>query len=280
MKRGIRRHACLASFVVILFAALAVADEGVATGKLTLGGKTAALMHAYALAQPDTFDKTKENVLIVLSGIAVPKDSLWDDFPGLKLAGAGQLHAILVVLNADRSVKSASILHNAFPDTDGFYGLPQPKVELKTFDGNRVVGTLSSGKGVQLEKKDFDFSATFSAQILHRPAPTATGAAAAQTAPGKVVLAFLRALSAGDKARMRQLMSADYGKPLDGPQGQNIVNQWKASRGKAPITEIGAVEIHGKTASVVMVDKANPENPPKFTLALEGGEWKIDSTLM
>jgi hypothetical protein len=279
MKRGISRHACLSSFVFILFAAVAVADEGVATGKLTLGGKTAALTHAYAVAQPDTFDKTKENVLILLSDVAVPNDSLWDDFPGLKLAGAGQLHAILVVLNADRSVKSASILHNAFPDTDSFYGLPQPKVELKTFDGKHVAGTLSSGKGVQLEKKNFDFSATFSAPILHRPAPTATGAAAAQTAPGKVVLAFLKALSAGDKARMRKLMTAEYGKPLDGPQGQNIVNSWKANR-NVPITEISAVEIHGQTASVVMVDKANPENPPKFTLALEGGEWKIDSTMM
>ena len=68
----------------------------------------------------------------------------------------------------------ASILHNAFAATDSFYGLQQPKVELKTFDGKRVVGTFSSGKGVQLDKKDFDFSATFSAPILHRPAPTAT----------------------------------------------------------------------------------------------------------
>ena len=279
MNREISRYACLASFAFILVAAVAVADDSTATGKLTLGGKAAALTHVYALAQPDTFDKTKENVLIVLSDVAVPDDSLWDDFPGLKLAGAGKLHAILVVLNADRSVKSASILHSAFPDTDGFYGLPEPKVELKTFDGKRVAGTLSSGKGVQLQKKDFDFSATFSAPILHRPAPTATGPAGAQTAPGKVVLAFLKALSAGDKARMRQLMSADYGKPLDGPQGPSIVKAWKASRGNAP-TEIGTVEIHGQTASVVMVDKANPENPPKFTLTLEGGEWKIDSAMM
>jgi len=273
------RIACLSAFVFGLFAGIAAAEDGVASGKLALGGKTAALTHVYAIAQPDTFDKTKENVLIVLSDAAVPNDSLWDDFPGLKLAAAGQLHAILVVLNADRSVKSASILHNAFPDTDSFYGLPFPNVELKTFDGKHVAGTLSSGKGVQLEKKNFDFSATFNAPVLHRPAPTATGAAAAQTAPAKVVLAFLKALSAGDKTRMRKLLTADYGKPLDGPQGQNIVNAWKASRSK-PITEVGTVEIHGQTASVVMVDKEHPENPPKFTLALEGGEWKIDSTLM
>jgi len=276
MKRGVTRYACLSGLVFLLLAVAASGDDGVASGKFTLGGKAVALTHAYAVARPDTFDKSQENVLIVLSDAPIPNDSLWDDFPGLKLAAAGQLHAILVVLNADRSVKSAAILHNAFPDSDSFYGLPTPNVELKTFDGKHVDGKLSSGKPEQLMNKSFDFSATFSAAIQHRPAPTATGAAAgAQTAPGKVVLAFLKAFSAGDKARLRKLLTAEYGKPLDGPKSNDMLKAWRASRPDMGSKEIATVEIHGNTAMVAMTDEAT-----KFTLTLEAGEWKIDSAMM
>jgi len=276
MKRGVIRSACLSGFVVLLLAAAAVADDGVATGKFTLGGKSVALTHAYAVAQPDSFDKSRENVLVVLSDAPIPNDSLWDDFHGIKLAATGQLHAILVVLNADRTIKSAAILHNAFPDSDSFYGLPTPNVELKTFDGKHVNGKLSSGKPEQLMNKSFEFAATFSAPIQHRPAPTATGAAAgAQTAPGKVVLAFLKAFAAGDQARMRKLLTAEYGKPLDGPKGKDIVKAWREGRPDMARQEIATVEIHGNTAIVSMADNAT-----KFTLTLEGGEWKIDSAMM
>lgn len=280
MKNGFIRYACLPVLAFVLAAAAAGADDGVARGKLTLGGTPAALTHAYALARPDNLHKPAENVLIVLSDAPIPNDALWDDFPGLKLAAAGKLHAILVVLNADRSVKSASILHYAFAASDSFYGLPQPKAEIRTFDGKTVEGTLSSGRPTQLMNRNFDFAATFRAPILRRPLPTASGAAGAQTAPAKVVLAFLQALAAGDKARMRKLLTADYGKPLDGPQGADIVRAWRESRGNAPIAVINTVEIHGNTATVVLIDKTAPDNPPKFTLTLEGGEWKIDSAMM
>ena len=39
--------------------------------------------------------------------------------------------------------------------------------------------------------------------------------------------------------------------------------------------EIATVEIHGNNAMVAMTDEAT-----KFTLTLEGGEWKIDSAMM
>ena len=114
MRRGFTRYSCISTFLFLAVALAAAADDGVANGKFTLGGKTVALTHAYAVAQPDTFDASRENVLVILSDTAIPGDSLWEDFPGLKLAAAGQLHAIQVILNADRSVKMASILDNAF----------------------------------------------------------------------------------------------------------------------------------------------------------------------
>ena len=269
----------------ILLLALAVplqaaGEQGTATGKLTLGGKTTPLTHAYALARPDTFDKTKENVLIVLSDAAIPDDALWEDFPGLKLAAAGRLHAVEVELRFDKSVKSAGVLHEVFVESQSFQGMANPEFHAKTFDAKTVEGTLSSGKPQELMKKQFEFNAAFRAPILHRPAPTATGAAAAQTAPAKVVLAFLNAAGAGDKPAIKKLLTAEYGKPLDGPQGKDVLTLWKTHCPDPATTEIGTVDIRGTSAEVVLVEKKGGGLAAKFTLVLKDGQWKIDGAMM
>ena len=259
----------------------AAGEQGTATGTLTLGSATTHLTHAYALARPDTFDKTKENVLVVLSDAAIPDDVLWEDFPGLKLAAAGKLHAVQVELKADRSVKSAAIFDAAFVDSQSFQGIADPVFQVSTFDGRTVEGKLSSGAPQELVNKKFAFTAAFHAPVLHRPAPTATGVAAAQKAPAKVVLAFLQAAAAGDKAAIRKALTAEYGKPLDGPRGKDILAAWKTSRPDPARTEISTVDIRGAEAEVVMVDKSRRGDlAAKFTLALEGGVWRIDSAMM
>ena len=87
------RRTAFSVFAILLFAAKMFGEEGTASGKLTVGGKTTPLTHAYALARTDTFDKTKERVLVILSDVTIPEDTLWDQFPGLKMAMAGKLHA-------------------------------------------------------------------------------------------------------------------------------------------------------------------------------------------
>ncbi len=258
----------------------AAGEQGTATGTLTLSSATTQLTHAYALARPDTFDKTKENVLVVLSDAAIPDDALWEDFPGLKLAAAGKLHAIQVELNADRSVKSAAILHEVFADSQSFQGIEAPAFQVATFDGKTVEGKLFSKAPQALAGKNFEFTATFRAPVMHRPAPTATGAAAAQTAPAKVVLAFLRAAGAGDKAAIRKLLTAEYGKPLGGPSGKDILAAWKTHRPNPATTEISKVDIRGAEAEVLVTDKSTGDMAAKFTLVLEGGGWRIDSAMM
>ena len=267
--------------LVFLVSLPAAGEQGTVTGTLTLGGSTALLTHAYALARPDSFDKTKENVLVVLADAAIPDEALWEDFPGLKLAAAGKLHAVQVELNADRSVKSAAILDATFVESQAFQGIAEPVFKAATFDGKTVEGKLSSGAPQELANKKFEFTATFRAPVLHRPAPTAAGASAAQTPPARVVLAFLRAAAAGDKAAIRKLLTAEYGKPLDGPNGKAILAAWKAHGLDPATTEISTVDIRGGEAEVVFVDKANGGGmAAKFTLALVGGEWRIDSAMM
>ena len=279
-----KRSISIGVFVILLAAiapSRAAAAEGTASGKLTLGDKTTPLTHAYALARPDAFDKTKENVLIVLSDVPIPEDSLWEDFPGLRMGAAGRLHAVEVELRSDKSVKAGGVVDASFVDSQGYYGMENPQVQLTTFDARTVEGKLFTAKPQDLMKKRFEFAATFRAPILHRPAPTASGASASETAPAKVVLAFLKAAAAGDKAAIRKLLTAEYGKPLDGPRGKDILNQWKTNHPDPATTEIGSVDIRGTSAEVVMVNKSKDGGmEAKFTLTLDGGQWRIDGAMM
>jgi hypothetical protein len=261
-------------------AAPAFADDGTASGKLTVGGKTTPLTHAYALARKDTFNPAKERIFIILSDVPVPAETLWDDFPGVKLAAAGQLHAVEVEVNADKSISSSAVVHGAFADSQSFQGTPAPAFAVKTFSATNVEGTFTSGKQDDPKATKIEYTATFHAPVLHRPAPTASGAAVAQTAPGKVVLAFVKAAAAGDKAALKKLMTADYSKPLDGPNSKAILAQWKANPVDPAKTPFGTASITGNAAEVVMVDKSTEAMTAKFNLVLVAGEWKIDGAMM
>lgn len=250
----------LLAALLLLFAAAALADDGTASGKLTVNGKTTPLTHAYALARTNT-------TMLILSDAVVPDETLWDDFPGLKPALAGKLHAVEVELNADSSVKAAGIAHEAFKDL-GYHGTSHPLLKLTKFDANAIEGSIS-GDG---------FSATFRAPLLHRPAPTASGAAGADTAPGKAVLAFLKVVGSGDKAAIRKLLSADYGKPLDGPNAKVILENWKANHPDPAKMTFTSVHITGNAAEVKMHEGDGTE--ATFNLVLEGGVWKIDGAMM
>jgi hypothetical protein len=257
-----------------------LAEEGTASGKLTVGGKTTPLTHAYALARKDTFHPAQERIFIILSDVPVPAETLWDDFPGVKLAGAGQLHAVEVEVSADKSISSSAVVHEAFADSQSFQGTPAPAFEAKTFSAGSVEGKLTSGKQNDPKAAKIEYTATFRAPVLHRPAPTATGAAVAQTAPGKTVLAFLKAAAAGDKAALRKLMTPDYGKPLDGPNGKAILDNWKANPLDPAKTPFGTAFITGNSAEIVMLDKSTGAMTAKFNLTLVAGEWKIEGAMM
>jgi hypothetical protein len=261
-------------------AAPLLGEEGTASGKLIVGGKTTPLTHAYALARKDTFHPAQERIFIILSDVPVPAETLWDDFPGVKLAAAGQLHAVEVEVSADKSISSSAVVHQAFADSQSFQGTPAPAFEAKTFSAATVEGKLTSNKQDDPKATKIEYTATFRAPILHRPAPTATGAAVAQTAPGKVVLAFLKAAAAGDKAALRKLMTADYGKPLDGPNGKAILDNWTANPLDPAKTPFGTAYITGNSAEVVMVDKSTGAMTAKFNLSLVAGEWKIEGAMM
>lgn len=268
--------ALLSPFFAAVPAAAAV-EEGTASGKLTVAGKTTPLTHAYARARQDPFDAKKERILVILSDVAIPEGEFLDDFPGLTMAAAGKLHAVEVELSADKSVSSGSLLHEAFTESDAFTGAGTHVYQAKTFDAKTVEGKLSLAKPEEFMKKKFEYSATFSAHVWRRPAPVATGAAAAQTAPGKAVLAFLKAARSGDKAGIKKLMTAEAGAGLDGPNSKQMLESMKTNLPDPATARIDAVDLIGNSAEISVVDK---KASSKFKLALDGGQWKVRGVMM
>jgi hypothetical protein len=261
-----------------LFAAGAGPDEGTATGQLVVGGKQTTLAHAYARAQPDPFDKTRERIVVVLSDTPLSPGEFLEQFPGLKPAAKGKAHVVSVELKADKSVVSGSVLHDAFAATDSFCGAGTHVFDAKTYDGKVVEGTLALEKAVEVGKTRLDYRATFRAPVWRRPAPTATGAAAAQTAPGKAALAFVKAATSGDKAATKKLMTpdAEAAKALDGPRAKDVLKMLARVNPRPAVAKVESVWVLGSGAEVTISGKGEDDATSRtLILALVGNDWLV-----
>src|SRR5450830_908709 len=103
MKSGVRVF--LAGFVlaagVAAVAPRAAAAEGKAEGKLTVAGKSTAVKYVYDSAGPGFFDKTKEDVTVIVSDVPLDAKALEDQFERSHMAGAGKLHAFEITIDAE-----------------------------------------------------------------------------------------------------------------------------------------------------------------------------------
>jgi hypothetical protein len=253
-------------------------EDGTAKGQLAVGGRTTPLAHAYARAQRDLFDKTKENVLVVLSDVPLPPEEFLEQFPGLRTAAKGKAHIVTAELNGDKSVGSGSILHEAFASTDAFCGSGTHVFQAKTFDGKAVEGKLGTQTPGEFQSKAFEYNATFRALIWRRPPPAATGAAAAQSAPGRAVLAFVKAVASGNKAAVKKLMTpdAEAAKALDGPDAMDVLQMLRSRNPKPAIAKVENVWILGNAAEVTISGKAEDEAASHtLIVALAGNEWRV-----
>jgi hypothetical protein len=268
------------AIATVLLSAVGVAlgdEAGTASGKLTVDGQTTPLTYAYARAGKSFFDPGKEDILIILSDVPIPEAALSDVFARHAMAVEGKLHAVEVSLNSEKQAVSGGLLHEAFSQTQGFVSVTgMHKFEAKTFDGKLVEGKLSMDKPDEFMKKTFQYSATFRAPVWHRPPPTASGAAAAQTAPGKAAIVFLKAAKAGKPADLKKILSAELSKQLDGPEGKNMLEGLKAMTPDPAIAQIESVDIQGNTAEVTVVEKSKDGSATStIKLALEGGQWRV-----
>ena len=81
--------------------AVSAGEHGAATGHMVVNGKTFALAHAYAFARPGRRDKTKVEIRVVLSDVAIADVDLDTPATLSALATSGRLHAIDLLVGDD-----------------------------------------------------------------------------------------------------------------------------------------------------------------------------------
>jgi hypothetical protein len=204
-------------FLVSLAALMAVpspagAQDGTASGRLTVNGEVFTLTHAYAAAHPGFFDKSKEDIRVLLSDIELTEEAQNDVFELTHLARDGKAHIIEVTIDAEQRPISGAIYvqpFNGMASVTGMHEFAPQSMERK-----RIAGRLSMDGPRTFMDVTYEYDATFSAAIP-RP-PTAEELAAALATPAaKTATAYVAAIVAGRAADVRALLTPGAAKAFD-----------------------------------------------------------------
>lgn len=266
-----------AGLAVSIAPPFAAQQAGTADGTYTVGGKTTKLTYAYATAKKGFFDEKKEDVLVILSDVALSQAALDDQFERMHMARDGKLHALELTINSDKQVTSGTLLHEAFAKFQGSVSATgMHQFDSKTFDGKTAAGKLSTSRPSDFQDIAFQYSSAFEAPIYRKPPPSMSGAAARDSAPAKAVLALYKAARAGDLAAVRKALTPESAKVLDGPQAKEAMEFLKATSPDPAAAEIESVDLKGDKAEVVVVVRSK-DGKESSTMNAErvGGQWKV-----
>lgn len=276
---SLRARSVLPVLTALGLAALpARAADGKAEGSITVNGKTTKLTHAYARAAKGFFDKTKEDVEVILTDVPLEPKALEDQFERIHMADAGKLHAFEITIDADGKPISTAFRHNGFKGPSPS-GLSSADVfTKKVFDGKAVDASYKSAKEHEFFGNTYSFDVSFKADITRAPKPvppSAAETAAAQKSPeAKAYAGYLKAVQKEDLASLKKLMASEMAKELDRPDAKDMLKMIKMM--SATDIQVLKVAEKGDTAELTVSGKQDG-NVSNGTVHMvkEGGAWKV-----
>jgi hypothetical protein len=278
MSARVRTTLAVFASLALLASPAARAADGKAEGTITVNGKTTKLAHAYARAVPGFFDKTKEDVEVILTDVALEGKALTDQFERIHMADAGKLHAFEITFGADGVPTSTAFRDNGFKKASPS-GLSTADVfTKKVFDGKTIEGGYKSAKPHEFFGDTYSFDVSFRADVFHAPKavpPTAAETAAAQKSPQAAVYAeYLKAVQKEDLAGLRKLFTKEQAKNLDSPDAKKMVGMVKML--SATDVKVLKVVEKGDAADLTVTGKqdGNAVNGVVH-MSKEGGAWKV-----
>jgi hypothetical protein len=260
--------------IVVAFAvpsALAAAD-GTAEGTLTLNGITIPLKYAYASAKPAFFDKSKEDIHILLSDVPLTDEQRADVFELIKLARTGKAHMIEVVLGADAHPISGSFFAQPFEGMVSATGMHV--FEQSAFEHKRIAGRLHTDGARTFQDVTYEYAATFSA-IIPRPPTAGEVAAALASPPGQAAAAYVTAILDNNLTAFLARLSEPAAAAYRGAGGQAAFASLRAETpadskvvGLTTPTETTAIATINGVRDGIVIETV-------VELALVEGGWKI-----
>lgn len=156
-----KNHALVLSLVALLGAASAAAQV---TGTMTCNGKKTTFTHAYAYLDKGHLDEGKDDVVVVLSDAPIEGEKYRETFELMELEDKGKIHALRLVVNAEKAIISMSIHSKDMTKPVSGAGTNY-KLELTSFDGKTIAGKTYTAEPEEFFGDTYEWSCTFTAPI-------------------------------------------------------------------------------------------------------------------
>lgn len=271
------KHTLMAALLLVA-ASVQAADPGTASGSITVDGKATKLKYAYSRTKKNPFDKSKTDVVLLISDIEVPADVFTNEFKMMRFVSDSHLAGVEVEIEDDKSIISGTIYNPGLTDMNGsFSSTGRHVLETTTFNGTDIAGKLSAPEA-EFFKHHYGYSATFHALPVAPPPPEklkGTPLAADGGEPGKAYMDYTKVLRAGNLAELRKRLTADRAKQLDDPDIKKMLPVIQAMQPETIKITGGAVD--GDTATLLVLGTSKDEKSTgKITMVKQGGRWKVE----
>lgn len=266
------------SVVSVAFAA----DPCTATGVYKVNGKETKLSRAYAYGKANPFDEAKTDAVIIMTDRELTQQEATDTFALMKLSTTGKLRAVEVRIDDENDVIGGQLYHDAFEKFGGsFSATGMHKFTREDGPAGTIGGKVDSGGDSEFSGITWGYSASFRCPIPGKAKPAEAVAAAGKPLPagggdpGKAYLAFQKALSAGDVAKLKALASADRAKQMEDPGFAEMLPMIREMQAKNIKITGGFVDGFDATLLLTGTSDGNPATGTVH-LVLEEKQWKVE----
>jgi len=264
-------------FAHLLGAVSYTPEEGKAEGQLIVNGEASKLQHVYALAQPGFFDKTKEDILVIVTNIPLSDGAVEDWAERNRMESEGTLHCVEMTVNAEKKPISVKIRHNAFEASPS--GLSTDDVfEQVTFDESTIEGKMYTKNPREFFGTTYTYEATFKAAIRRKkeasPPSAADKDAAAGSPQAAVYRAYEKAVQSGEIEALKKVVSAEAAEQLSGPDAEEMMGFMTLFLPKN--VEFLKVTVEGESVVLNVSGELDGERVEgSIEFVLEEGQWKV-----
>lgn len=292
--RPFTNRRALAAALLLALAGTAAADS--VGGTCTSRGKDVAFSDGVVYREPNTFDESQQDVVVVLANIALDKaaiaaadekddavrDQVWEADDGAKIE-----------LHIDAEGKVWAMHYNAGGTSFSQSGTGVGELTLQTNDDKRVAAQFAlDGNGQDEMRCALSFDLTYGnvaaagkAAVTTAPAaPTGKPLPAGGGEPGEAFLANLEAMKKGDVDAMLATASKQQADEIraerNNPEFGAMLEMMKAFAPKT-VTVTGGQDF-GDRAELTLVGTDESGDPMTGTVKLvkEDGAWKVEKTSM
>jgi hypothetical protein len=264
----------LLALLIAASASRAIAEEGTASGSLTLNGETVALKYAYAAAQPGFFDKASEDIRVLLSDKPLSERARTDVFELTHMGRDGAARVVEVLLDAERRPIGGAIYALNFNGMVSMAGMH--RFEPRRFERTGVAGRLFVEGPHEFNGVTFQYDATFSAE-LHRPPSAEELAAELASPPARAATAWLAAIRAGRLQAVLDLLAPGAAANWRDTAGQTRFAELRAET--PPDSRVVSLARPTSATAIATVDGTRTGDgvviESNIELALIDGTWKI-----